>query len=141
MIMNNTILYTLPQWFIFAAMFVSVYGWMEKKKAFRVIGASIFVLLGIFSLIIIAGGYLAGGEFLTPDEVADQELNDEIIEQIPFQAKLLPAYIGFVVSAILAIPSIILDLKNSRKYQWFIILAGLVSLFGFFIIVGVLQYL
>ena len=141
MLMNNTLLYTLPQWFIFAAIFVSVYGWMEKKKAFRIIGALIFVLLGIYSLFVIAGGYLAGGEFLTPNEVADQELNDEVIEEIPFQAKLLPAYISFVVSAILVIPSIFLDLKNNKKYQWFIILAGLLSLFGFFVIVGVLQYL
>ena len=139
--MNNTLLYTLPQWFIFAAIFVSVYGWMEKKKAFRIIGALIFVLLGIYSLFVIAGGYLAGGEFLTPNEVADQELNDEVFEEIPFQAKLLPAYISFVVSAILVIPSIFLDLKNNKKYQWFIILAGLLSLFGFFVIVGVLQYL
>ena len=141
MLMNNTLLYTLPQWFIFAAIFVSVYGWMEKKKAFRIIGALIFVLLGIYSLFVIAGGYLAGGEFLTPNEVADQELNDEVFEEIPFQAKLLPAYISFVVSAILVIPSIFLDLKNNKKYQWFIILAGLLSLFGFFVIVGVLQYL
>ena len=141
MLMSNTLLYTLPQWFIFAAIFVSVYGWMEKKKAFRIIGALILVLLGIYSLLIIAGGYLAGGEFLTPGEVADQELNDDTIEEIPFQAKLLPAYISFVVSAVLVIPAIILDLKNNRKYQWFIILAGLVSLFGFFAIVGVLQYL
>lgn len=141
MLMNNTLLYTLPQWFIFAAIFVSVYGWMEKKKAFRIIGALIFLLLGIYSLFIIAGGYLAGGEFLTPNEVADQELNDDTIEEIPFQAKLLPAYIGFVVSAVLVVPAIFLDIKNNRKYQWFIILAAMVSLFGFFAIVGVLQYL
>jgi len=139
--MNDTILYTLPQWFIFAAVFVAVYGWIEKKKAFRVIGASIFVLLGIYSLFIIFGDYLAGGEFLTPGEIADQEFTDDAIEEIPFQAKLLPAYLSFVVSAVLAIPAIFLDIKNKKSYQWFILLAGLVSLFGFFAIVGVLQYL
>jgi len=139
--MNDTLLYTLPQWFIFAAVFVAVYGWIEKKKAFRVIGASIFVLLGIYSLFIIFGDYLAGGEFLTPGEIADQEFTDDSIEEIPFQAKLLPAYLSFVVSAVLAIPAIFLDIKNKKSYQWFILLAGLVSLFGFFAIVGVLQYL
>jgi len=139
--MNDTFLYTLPQWFIFAAVFVAVYGWIEKKKAFRVIGASIFVLLGIYSLFIIFGDYLAGGEFLTPGEIADQELTDNPIEEIPFQAKLLPAYLSFVVSAVLAIPAIFLDMKNKKSYQWFVLLAGLVSLFGFFAIVGVLQYL
>jgi type IV secretory pathway TrbL component len=139
--MNDTFLYTLPQWFIFAAIFVAVYGWIEKKKAFRIIGASILVLLGIYSLFIITGDYLAAGKFLTPGEIADQELTDDAIEEIPFQAKLLPAYISFIASAVLAIPAIILDIKNKKNYQWFILIAGLVSLFGFFVIVGVLQYL
>lgn len=139
--MNDTFLYTLPQWFIFSAVFVAVYGWVEKKKVFRIIGASIFVLLGIYSIFIITGDYLAGGEFLTPGEIADLEITDELNEEIPFQAKLLPAYISFIVSAFLAIPAIYLDLKKNKKYQWFIVSAGLVSLAGFFIIVGVLQYL
>lgn len=139
--MNDTLLYTLPQWFIFSAVFVTVYGWVEKKKAFRIIGASIFVLLGIYSLYIITGDFLAGGEFLTPGEVADIEIDEETIEEIPFQAKLLPAYLSFVVSSILAIPAIYLDLKNKKSYQWFIISAGLVSLFGFFVVIGVLKYL
>jgi hypothetical protein len=112
--MNDTLLYTLPQWFIFAAVFVVVYGWIENKNAFRIIGAVIFVLLGIFSITIISGGYLAGGEFLTPGEIADQELDGEVIGEIPFQAKLLPAYLSFIVSAIIAIPAIFLDIKKKR---------------------------
>jgi predicted membrane channel-forming protein YqfA (hemolysin III family) len=59
--MNDTLLYTLPQWFIFAAIFVTVYGWIEQKKSFRIIGTFIFVLLGIFSLFVIFGDYLAAG--------------------------------------------------------------------------------
>ncbi len=139
--MNDTFLYTLPQWFIFAAIFVVVYGWIEHRKPFRIIGASILMLLGIYSLFIITGDYLAAGKFLTPDEIASKELTDDAIEEIPFQAKLLPAYLSFVVSAILAIPAIFLDIRNKKGYQLFIILAGLVSLFGFFVIVGVLKYL
>lgn len=139
--MNDTFLYTLPQWFIFSAVFVSVYGWVEKKKVFRIIGASIFVLLGVYSVYIITGDYLAGAEFFTPDEIADKDFIDESFEEIPFQAKLLPAYISFIFSSILAIPAIILELLNRKKHQLFIILAGLVSLIGFFIIVGGLQHL
>ncbi len=139
--MNDTFLYTLPQWFIFAAVFVVVYGWMEDKKAFRIIGASIFVALGIFSLFVIFGDSLAAGKFLTPNEIASEELADGIIDEVPFQAKLLPAYISFVLSAVLAIPAIVLDIKDKKRYQWFIISAGLVSLFGFFIVVGVLKYI
>ncbi|GAB1454040.1 hypothetical protein MASR2M47_40960 [Draconibacterium sp.] len=139
--MNDTFLYTLPQWFIFAAVFVSVYGWIEKKKAFRIIGASILVLLGIFSLYIINSGYLAGAEFLTPGEIADIELDDATIEEIPFQAQLFPAYLSFIVSAILAIPALYLDIRNKKGHQWVILIAGLVALFGFFVIVGALKML
>jgi len=139
--MNDTFLYTLPQWFIFAAVFVVVYGWIEDKKAFRVIGASILLLLGIFSLFVIFGDSLAAGKFLTPNEIASEELADGIVDEIPFQAKLLPAYLSFVISAVLAIPAIIFDIKNKKSYRWFILSAGLLSLFGFFVIVGVLKYL
>lgn len=139
--MNDTFLYTLPQWFIFAAVFVVVYGWMEDKKAFRIIGASILVILGIFSLFVIFGDYLAAGKFLTPNEIASEELADGVVDEVPFQAKLLPAYLSFILSAILAIPAIVLDIKNKKLYRWFIISAGLVSLFGFFVIVGILKYL
>jgi len=139
--MNDTFLYTLPQWFIFAAIFVVVYGWMEDKKAFRIIGASILVLLGFFSLFVIFEGYLAAGKFLTLNEIASEELADGVIDEVPFQVKLMPAYLSFILSAILAIPAIVLDIKNKKLYRWFIISAGLVSLFGFFIIVGILKYL
>lgn len=139
--MNDTFLYTLPQWFIFAAVSVVVYGWMEDKKAFRIIGASIFVALGIFSLFVIFGDSLAAGKYLTPNEIASEELADGIVDDIPFQAKLLPAYLSFILAAVLAIPAIILDIKNKKWYRWLIISAGLVSLFGFFIVVGVLKYI
>jgi len=139
--MNDTLLYTLPQWFIFAAIFVTVYGWVEQKKPFRIIGTSIFILLGIFSLFVILGDYLAAGKYLTPEEIANQQIYEDTEEAIPFIGKLLPAYLSFLVSAILAIPAIVLDIKNKKSYYWFIILTGLVSLFGFFIIVGVLKYL
>lgn len=139
--MNETLLYTLPQWFIFAAIFVVVYGWMEEKKPFRIIGASILILLGIFSLFVIFGDSLAAAKFLTPNEIASEELADGVIDEIPIQAKLLPAYISFVLSAVLTIPAIVLDIKNKKGYRWFIISAGLVSLFGFFVIVGILKYL
>jgi hypothetical protein len=139
--MNDTLLYTLPQWFIFAGIFVITYGWVEDKKPFRIIGASILVLLGIYSLYILSGDYFAASNFLTPDEIANEELNDEIIEEIPFQAKLLPAYWSFVVAAFLALPAIYLDFRNNKKYRLFIVLSGLTCLYGFFIIVGALKML
>ena len=139
--MNETLLYTLPQWFIFAAVIVVTYGWVENKKPFRIIGTVLFLLLGIYSLIILSGDYFAAKDFLTPNEIASEELDGEIIDEIPFQAKLFPAYLSFVLAAILALPAILLDLKNSKKYRWFIILSGLISLFGFFVIIGAVKTL
>ena len=137
--MNDTFLYTIPQWFIFAGIFVVTYGWVEDKKPFRLIGASIMILLGVYSLIILSGDYFAAKDFLTPEEIASEELDEIIIDEIPFQAKLFPAYLSFVIASILALPAIFFELKNSKKYRWFIVLSALVSLFGFFIIVGALK--
>jgi len=139
--MNNTILYTLPQWFIFAAIFVIVYGWVEKKKTFRMVGYSILTGLGIFSIFILSGDYFIASEFLTPEEIAREELDDEIVNEIPFQAKLFPAYVSFVLATIFALTTAILDIMNNNKYRWFALITGLVILFGFFIIVGALRSL
>ncbi len=137
--MNTTLIYTLPQWFIFAAVFGVTYGWIEKKRTFRVIGAIVFVLLGIFSLFILSG------DFFTPEQhVVHTEISNNIIDKksgnnIPFQAKLLPAYLSFVLSAVLALVAIFFDLRKSKKYRWFIIFAGLTALYGFFAIAGALK--
>ena len=136
-----TFLYTLPQWFIFSAIIIITYGWVEQKKPFRIIGLVIFILLGLFAVYAVVEGYFSGNEFLTPNEIISEELEEELIEEIPFQTQLLPAYWSFMVSAVLAIPAIYFDWKNKKPTHLFIILAGLVSLFGFFIIVGALRML
>jgi hypothetical protein len=139
--MSETFLYTLPQWFIFAGIFVVTYGWVEDKKPFRIIGALILFVLGIYSLFILFGDSFAASKFLTPEEIASEVLDDEIIDEIPFEAKLVPAYWSFVVAAVFTLPSIFLDLKNNKKYKWFIVSAGLIALFGFFIIIGAVRTL
>lgn len=139
--MNNTFLYTLPQWFIFAAIFVISYGWIESKKSFRLIGISILILLGVYSLIILLGDSFAASKFLTFEEIASEELDEEIIDEIPFQAKLLPAYLSFVFSSVIAIIAFLLEIKDKKWRLYITIFAGLVSLFGFFIIVGAVRAL
>ncbi len=138
---QDTFIYTLPQWFIFSAVVVIVYGWVEHKKAFRMIGSFILVLLGIFAIYSIVNGYFSASHFMTPNEMMSEELDNEIIEEVPFQARLLPAYWSFIISAALAIPAIIFDWKNIKPNRLFIVLAVLVSLFGFFVIVGELKML
>lgn len=139
--MNDTLLYTLPQWFIFAAVSVIAYGWIENKKPFRIIGAIILFLLGVFSLVVLLGDSFVANEFLTPEEIVREEFDEEIIDEIPFQAKLFPAYLSFVIASVFAFPAIYLDIKNKKKYRWFFIAAGIIVLFGFFVIVGAVRSL
>lgn len=137
--MTDSFLYTFPQWFIFAGLFMIIYGWIENKKAFRLIGICIFIVLGIYSLFILFGDYLAIGNYLTPEEVVREEIDDEIINEIPFQAKLIPAYWSFLISSVLAIPTLILDWKDKKYARPLIIATSLVALLGFFIVVGTIR--
>jgi len=138
--MNQDIfIYTIPQWFVFAALIIIAYGWVEKKKNFRLMGTAIFILLGIFAVYSIYAGYFAANEFLTPDEIMDEELEEENLTEIPFHVRLLPAYWSFVLSGFLAIPALYFDWKEKRPKRLFLILAVLAALFGFFIIVGELK--
>jgi hypothetical protein len=138
--MNETLLYTVPQWLTFAAIFMMVYGWIEDKKAFRMIGSSIFILLGLFSVFVFSKGYLEAGKFLTPDEIASQELGEETIEKITILSKLGPAYVSFLISSLLAIPALFFDFRNKKIHRVFMIVAALVALAGFFVIVSALKY-
>jgi len=137
--MNETLLYTLPQWFIFSAIIVIVYGWIEDKKPFRIIGALLFMILGIFSLYILTGDNFAPRDTISLTEMANEELGeDEMVQIIPV-AELFNAYLSFILTAVLAIPALILDIRNNKKYRLFYILTALASLFGFFVIVGFLK--
>lgn len=138
---QDTILYTLPQWFVFGAIIGIAYGWVEQKKVFRLLGLSLFILLGFFAVYAIYSGMFSASDYLTPEEIMSEELEEDIITEIPFEAKLLPAYWSFIVSGILAIPGIYFDWKEKKPTRLFMLLAGLVSLFGFFIIVGELRML
>lgn len=132
-------LYTVPQWVIFAAIIAIVYGWIEEKKVFKFLGLSLFVALGIFAVYAIANGYFAYSEFLSPEEVLSEEMEEDYLAGLPLEAKLLPAYWLFIFSGILAVPALWLEWKNKKLSRLFIILIGLVVLAGFFIIVGAIK--
>lgn len=137
--MTDVFLYTFPQWIVFAALFGIVYGWVENKKAFRLIGLAFFIALGLFSLYVIFGDYLAPGKYLTPEEVMSEELNDEILNEAPIEAQLLPAYLSFIGSAVLAVAAMVFDWLNKKYNRLLIILASVVALLGFFIVVGAVR--
>ncbi len=138
---QDTFIYAIPQWFIFASIFVTVYGWVEGKKSFRIIGSIVMVLLGIFSIWTINKGYFSANHFLTPNEIINEELGEETMEDLPFQSQFFTAYLSFIIAAILSVPAIFLDWKDKKYNRLFYILSGLVALFGFFIIVGALKML
>ena len=125
---QDTFIYTLPQWFVFASILVTVYGWIERKKYFRIIGSVVLILLGIYAVWAITKGYFSANHFLTPDEIISEELEEDVIEEMPFQGQLLPAYISFIVSAVLSFPAIYFDWKDIKPNRLFYILAGLVIL-------------
>ncbi|WP_372949320.1 hypothetical protein [Mariniphaga sp.] len=138
---QDTLLYTLPQWFVFAGIIASIYGWVEHKKTFRLLGPVIFFLLGIFSLYSILNGSFSSSEFLTPAEIISEEMEEETMEDIPFVAQLLPAYFAFLFSGLLAVPTFILEWKEKKGKNLMVILTALAGVMGFFIIVGALRSL
>ena len=140
--MNQDILfYTLPQWFVFAAIIASVYGWVEHKKAFRLVGPALFFLLGIFAGLVLWSDLFLSYNYFTPEEIVSQQMEDDIMMDIPLQAMLFPAYLAFILAGLLAIPALILEWKSRKGKNLFIILTSLTALFGFFIIVGALRSL
>lgn len=130
--MTNALLYTLPQWFIFTALFSIIYGWIEDKKAFRIIGMGIFILLGILAIYIISIGCLAPGAISLPEITNNGE-------KTPIETQLFPAYLSFIIAAVFAIPGIILDWKNKKYARLIIVITGLIALIGFFIVVGIIR--
>jgi hypothetical protein len=138
---QNVLLYTLPQWFVFAGIIASVYGWVEHKKAFRMLGPGIFFMLGIFALIVLLGDNFSAHRFLTPEEIVMEELEEEHMEEIPFQAMLFPAYLAFILSGILSVPAFILEWKNRKYKNLLTIFTAFAGLMGFFVIVSALRSL
>lgn len=131
--MEHVYLYTLPQYFIFLALFIYVYGWVERKQWYRIIGMSLITSLGLFALFSLLK--------LFPNPILEQ--SNEVVknaeEQLLFWAKLKTAYSSFVAAALSSIPSIWLEWKQSRKRHFFTVATGLMALFGFFIIVSSLK--
>lgn len=138
---QGPMLYTLPQWFVFSAVIAIVYGWVEQKKVFMKIGLGILILLSLFSVYLIAAGHFAAGSFLTPEEIVSEQMEDEILPEIPIQVKLLPAYISFIFSGLTALPALYFVQKEKKTGKWLVVISVLISLLGFFMVVGVVKNL
>jgi hypothetical protein len=133
---SGTFLYTVPQWIIFAAVISIVYGWIEAKQVFKLIGLGILFLLGILSVYLISQDYFAYSQYLSPEEVLSEQMEEPYLGGLPIEAKILPAFWIFVAGSVLSIPAFILEWKNKKGAKLMAIITGLIVLAGFFIIVG-----
>ncbi|MFA7490209.1 MAG: hypothetical protein WCY58_05570 [Mariniphaga sp.] len=138
---QDILLYTLPQWLIFAGFIAYVYGRVEQKKIFRLVGTVLFFLLGFFALYSMLSGRFSSFSLLTPEEIIHEEMGEEVMEELPFTAQILPAYIAFLFSGLLSVPTLFLEWKNRKGRNILFIFTGLIGLLGFFIIVGALRNL
>jgi hypothetical protein len=135
----DPMLYTVPQWFVFAGVVSSIYGWIEHKQVFRLLGPVFFLLLSFFSLWALLNGSFASVEFLSPEEMVNEDMEERVVGQVPMQVQLFPAYLSFLISGFLAVPAVIAEWRGHKSRLWFIITTALAGLFGFFIIVGSLK--
>ena len=136
---QNIFIYTVPQWIIFAAIASLGYGWVEKKKAFTYVGLGILIGLGLYALYAILEGYFIYRNYLTPEEILSEDMGEDIVEQIPAEARMLPAYWLFIATGIMTIPALYFEWKNKKAARYLMIIACLIALSGFFIIVGALK--
>ncbi|PIF05389.1 MAG: hypothetical protein CSA36_06975 [Draconibacterium sp.] len=137
--MDNTWLFTLPQWIIFVGIVALIYGWAENKKPFRLVGIVSLIVLGIYALYVLLGNMFVAGSFLTPNEVATEKLTEGLPQKTPEQVKLFFAYLCFLIALVAALPALFFELKNRKTARIFIVVAALAALFGFFIIVDSLK--
>ena len=105
------------------------------------LGPVLFILLAVYAAYAISKGYFSSNEFLTPNEIISEEMEEEVFEEMPFQARLLPAYLTFIASGILGIPAFFLEWREKKGKNLMVILTALAGLMGFFIIVGALRSL
>lgn len=136
---SGTFLYTVPQWIVFAAVISIVYGWIESKQVFKLLGLGILFGLGILSAYLISADYFAYNDYLSPEEVLSEQMEEPYLGNLPIETKILPAYWLFIVSSVLSIPSFILEWKNKKGAKLMAVITGLIVLAGFFIIVGAIR--
>lgn len=134
-------IYTLPQWIVFAGITAYIYGTAESKHTFRITGLILFIVLGIYSIWALQSEYFSSHRFLTPEEIINNELEEVLPADIPFPAKIFPAYLLFLISGVMSIAALIFELKDYKRKMALAIVAAMPALLGFFIITGSLRSL
>lgn len=135
MISNFTVI-TVPQWAIFAAITVVIYGWVERKKAFGMVGSLILMALGIFAGWAIYNGLLMPEGLFDTKEVMDGEelfLPDEL----PIEGRLLPFYWGLIANSVVALCALLTDIMNKKVTKALKVAMCIFGILIFFGMIGV----
>jgi hypothetical protein len=137
MISNFTIL-TIPQWAVFAAITVMIYGWAEKKRAFGIVGSGILVALGVFAAWALAAGLMVPENIL---EINENLPKDELFspDELPVEGRLLPFYWVLVINGIIALAAMMLDIFRKKAAMVLKILCGIIAIVVFFLMMSVVR--
>jgi len=132
LMINNFTVITIPQWTIFAAITIIIYGWVEQKKIFGLIGISLMVFLGIFAGWVIYSGWLIPESlFDTTGTMDGEELFSE--NEIPTEGRMLPFYWGLVLNGAISVLVFLVEYsgkKYSKPLKLLIMLFALMIFFG-----------
>lgn len=132
---TSYIVYTIPQWAIFASLIIIIYAWIEKKNVFNFIGLGLIILLGIYSLWALYVGLVFPNVYF-PDEFPYNELTEE---ELPRETILYPVYWLIVCLGVLALVSFILELFKKRAGMILRIICCVLGLTIFFLLSGILK--
>ncbi len=135
MISNFTVI-TVPQWAIFAAITVVIYGWVEKKKAFGIVGSAIMITLALFAGWALYSGVLIPESLFDTTETMDGEqlfLPDEL----PVEGRMLPFYWALALNGIIALAAMMAEILDRRQTKILKMIMCIIGLLVFFGMIGV----
>jgi hypothetical protein len=137
MISNFTIL-TVPQWAIFAGITVMIYGWVEKKSIFGIVGSGILAALGIFAAYAIAAGLMMPESML---DISENLPKDELFnpDELPVEGRLLPFYWILIGNGILALGAMFAEIYHKKIAAVLKILIGAVAIVLFFLMMAAVR--
>lgn len=137
MISNFTIL-TIPQWFIFAAVTVIIYGWVERKKSFGLVGLAILVLLAVFTGWAIFSGMLVPESFIEAVGTIDEEIM-LAPDEIPVEGRMLPFYWGITINGLIALVAFVAEWRDMKAAKTLKIIVCVIAILMFFGMMSVVR--